>query len=35
LKKVVDNGDFQYGRQNVRRAISATLSRYIVELGET
>jgi len=34
VKKVTGNGELQDGRQNGRRALSASLSRFMVELGE-
>jgi len=34
MKKVAGKGKFQDGRQNGRRAVSASLSRFIIELGE-
>ena len=34
VKKVAGNGEFQDGRQNGRRALSASLSRFIIELVE-
>jgi len=33
VKKVAGNGEFQDGRQNGRRALSASLSTFITELG--
>jgi len=34
VKKVVGNDEFQDGRQSGRRALSASLSRFMIELGE-
>ena len=34
VKKVAGNDEIQDGRQNSQRALSASLSRFIIELGE-